>query len=154
VSHNVSKPASVVYTVSVLLNGALAREDLRWLQRLADRRYEFRLLAAADREVPELPERGWHDLRRLLKIAIAAGNGELRLTVQAEGYAALVRVANRASRLHSPDGVIDLRLGFDGAGRALAVLANTPEVRRALARISLTTEEIDAAAPRDPGGGS
>ncbi len=153
-SSNAIKPASVVYTVSVLLNGALAREDLRWLQRRADRRYEFRLLAAADREVPELPERGWYDLRHLLKVTVASSNAELRLTVQAEGYAALVRVANRASRLHSRDGTIDLRLGFDGAGRALAVLGDTPEVRRALAQIYLTTDETDAAATRDPEGGS
>lgn len=145
-SSNVTKPAAVLHTVSVLLNGALAREDLRWLQGLADRRYEFRLLAAADREVPEPPEGGWYDLRHLLKATVASSNGELRLTVQAEGYAALVRVANRASRLHSPDGMIDLRLGFDGAGRALAVLQDTPEVRRALAQIFLTTE--------DSGGGS
>lgn len=140
-SSKVIKAAAVVHTVSVLLNAALAREDLRWLQGLADRRYEFRLLAAADRQVPELPERGWHDLRHLLKVTVASSNGELRLTVQAEGYAALVRVANRASRLHSPDGMIDLRLGFDGAGRALAVLEDTPEVRRALTQIFLTTED-------------
>ena len=153
-SNTVIKPAAVVHTVSVLLNAALAREDLRWLQRLADRRYEFRLLAAADREEPELPERGWHDLRHLLKASVASNNAELRLTVQAEGYAALVRVANRASRLHSLDGTIDLRLGFDGTGRALAVLEDTPEVRRALTQIFLTLEESDAAAPRDPEGDS
>ena len=141
-STNAIKPAAVVHTVSVLLNAALAREDLRWLQRLADRRYEFRLLAAADREVPELPERGWYDLRHLLKATVTSSNGELRLTMQAEGYAALVRVANRASRLHSRDGMIDLRLGFDGTGRALAVLEDTPEVRRALTEVFLTTEEI------------
>ena len=141
-STNAIKPAAVVHTVSVLLNAALAREDLRWLQRLADRQYEFRLLAAADREVPVLPERGWYDSRHLLKATFASSNGELRLTVQAEGYAALVRVANRASRLYSRDGTIDLRLGFDGAGRALAVLEDTPEVRRALTEIILATEEI------------
>ena len=92
--------------------------------------------------MPELPERGWYDLRHLLKVTAASSNGELRLTVQAEGYAALVRVANRASRLHSRDGMIDLRLGFDGTGRALAVLEDTPEVRRALTEIFLTTQEI------------
>ena len=138
---NEVNPAALARTVSVLVASALAEEDVIWVRQYLERRYEFRLLAAADREVPELPREGWYDIRHLLKVASVSENGELRVDVQAEGFAALSRVANRASRLRSRDGVVDLRIGFDSAGHALAVLADTPEVRRALAQFYLLLEE-------------
>ena len=143
---NARKPAATVYTVAVILASALAAEDLRWLRSRTERSYEFRLLAAADREVPDPPTQGWYDLRHLLKIAMVCAEGELRLSVQAEGYAALLRVSNRAARLRSPNGAIDLRLGFDSTGRALAVLADTPMVRSALAHFHLTVDDPESTA--------
>lgn len=140
--------AALARTVSVLVASALAEEDLNWARRYRERRYEFRLLAAADREVPELPREGWYDFRHLLRVNLASENGELRLVVQAEGFAALSRVANRGLRLRSSDGVIDLKVGFDSTGRALAVLADTPGVRRALAQFDLLVDEPDS--PQDP----
>jgi hypothetical protein len=131
----------VAYTVAVLMASASAREDIDWLRRFADRRYEFRLLAAADRPRPEPPAEGWYDLRQLLKMEVLVVAGELRLSVQAQGYAALQRVAGRAARLRSPDGAIDLRCGFDGAGRALAVLADSDAVRNTLGQLFLTLDE-------------
>lgn len=135
------RPRAAAYTVAVLSASALAREDIEWLRHFADRRYEFRLLAAADQLQPEAPAGGWHDLRRLLKMEVVAAAGELRLSVQAEGYAALQRVAGRAAHLRSPDGVIDLRCGFDSAGRAFAVLADSEAVRRTLQHLLLTVDE-------------
>lgn len=120
---------------------AAAREDVEWLRRFADRRYEFRLLAAADQPRPEPPAEGWHDLRRLLKMEALVVAGELRLSVQAQGYAALQRVAGRTARLRSPDGAIDLRCGFDAAGRALVVLADSDAVRNTLGQLFLTLDE-------------
>jgi hypothetical protein len=145
-------PAALARTVSVLVAAALAAEDLNWVRRYRERRYEFRLLAAASQEVPELPRDGWYDIRHLLKVASVSENGELRLVMQAEGFAALSRVANRGSRLRSRDGVIDLKFGFDAAGRALAVLADTAEVRRALAQFDLVLEEQDSGADPVPPG--
>lgn len=145
--------AALARTVTVLVAAALAEEDLNWVRGYRERRYEFRLLAAANREVPELPREGWYDIRHLLKVASVSENGELRVVLQAEGFAALSRVAHRGSRLRSRDGVIDLRIGFDSSGRALAVLADTLEVRRALAQFDLVLDEPDSAqdpVPADP----
>lgn len=134
-------PAALARTVSVLVAAALATEDLNWVRRYRERRYEFRLLAAADQEVAQLPREGWYDIRHLLKVASVSENGELRLVMQAEGFAALSRVANRGSRLRSRDGMVDLKIGFDSAGHALAVLADTPDVRRALTQFDLLLED-------------
>ncbi len=128
-------------TVSVLVAAALAEEDLSWVRRYRERRYEFRLLAAAAREVPELPRAGWYDIRHLLQVSCTTENAELRLVIQAEGFAALSRVANRGARLRSSDAVVDVKIGFDSTGRALAVLADTPEVQRALALFAVVLEE-------------
>jgi hypothetical protein len=141
VSTSSRRPAAAAYTVAVLVAAAAATDDVEWLRRYADRCFEFRLLAAADRLEPEPPAQGWHDLRRLLRMEAVVAAGEVRLSVQAEGYAALQRVAGRAARLRSPDGVIDLRCGFDGAGRAIAVLADSEAVRKTLQHLFLTLEE-------------
>ena len=143
------KPRAAAYTVAVLVAAASAREDMEWLRQHADRRYEFRLLAAAGRSAPEPPAGGWHDLRRLLKMEVVVAAGELRLSVQAEGYAALQRVATRAARLRSPDGLIDLRCGFDAAGRAVAVLENSEAIRKALEHLFLTLDEPRNDGPSD-----
>lgn len=134
-------PAALARTVSLVIASALAQEDMHWVRGYMERRYEFRLLAAADREVPELPHEGWYDTSHLLKVESTSDNGELRLVIQAEGFAALSRVANRTSRLRSKGGVLDIKMGFDATGRALAVLMDTPEVRRALSRVYLLLDE-------------
>jgi len=139
------KPADMAYTVDVLVASALARADLQSLRGQAERRFEFKLLAAAGHAVPGLPEAGWHDLRRLLKVEISPLNQELRLSMQAEGYAALQRVARQSARLYSADGRIDLRVSFDATGRALAVLTDTAAIRGALGHFYVMLET-----PADP----
>lgn len=138
----------MAFTVDVVIASALGRCDFDAAARDASRRFEFRLLAAASGPEPGLPEAGWHDLRRLLRLQIGAVHQELRLTLQAEGYEALRRVARRPARLYSPDGRIDLRLSFDAAGRALAVLADTAQIRAALGQVYVLLE--DQAEPPDP----
>jgi hypothetical protein len=147
---NEINPAALARTVSVLVSSALAEEDVIWVRRYLERRFEFRLLAAADQEAPQLPREGWHDIRHLLKVVTVSEHGELRVAVQAEGFAALSRVANRASRLRSKDGVVDLRIGFDSVGHALAVLADTPEVRQALAQFYLVLDEPEQGSTLGP----
>ena len=144
------KKVDMAYTVDVVIASALARGDFDASVRASARRFEFRLLAAASEPEPGLPLAGWHDLRRLLKLEIGVIHQELRLSLQAEGYAALQRVARRSARLYSPDGRIDLRLSFDSVGRALAVLADTAEIRAALTHVYVLVEE--RAEPPDPPG--
>jgi hypothetical protein len=139
------RPAALSHTIAVVLASAAARADLMWLQHRVERRFEFRLLAAAGQETPELPARGWHDLRRLLKIQALTLGSELRLSIQAEGYAALRRVAGRNARLTSADGALDVRFRFDGAGNAFAALESTASVRNALAHLRLVLDESDQA---------
>ena len=135
------RPAAMAYTMAVLRAAFEAGEDIDWLRRYAGRQYEFRLLAAAGLPVPELPVRGWHDLGRSLRIQVVQAAHELRISIQAEGFAALQRVANRAARLESPDGTIDVHFHFDSAGSGLAVLADAPATRQALARCYLSLDE-------------
>jgi len=145
------KPAAMSYTVSVVLAAAAAREDLQWLHQYEGRRFEFQLLAAADRPTPRPPAEGWHDLRRLLRIRVQTIDSELRVSLQAEGYAALQRVTGQGARLSSRDGMIDLRVRFDAAGHALAVLADSPAVRRALEHLQLLLDAPPEAAAGEPG---
>jgi hypothetical protein len=119
------------------------------MRRHAERCYEFCLMAAADQQVPALPgER--YDRHHLLKIDTASAGGELRLALQAEGYAALARMAGRPARMRSPDGAIDQRLRFDGDGHALVVLGDTEVIRRALARFHVIVDEPEPVTPQTP----
>ena len=155
-----SKPgnrrAATAYTTAVVLASAAAREDIEWLQRHRAGRFEFRLLAAAAQSTPLPPVEGWHDARRLLRINVAVVANELRVFVQAEGYAALQRVAGRGGRLVSANGVIDVQLTFDAAGHAVVVLADNAAVRNALESLSLTLDQSDEddALRDDPSGES
>jgi hypothetical protein len=140
------------FTVAVVLAAALAREDRSEVGSTVSRagmepagepriaptdsagstRFEFRLLAAAAR--PELvwPAEGWRDARHLLAARVESIRDELRLHLQAEGYAALQVVAGKAAHLRSPEGTVDQHFRFDHQGRGLVVLGDTPDVRRAL----------------------
>jgi hypothetical protein len=135
------RPRALTYTLDVVVAAAHARRDLRSVARWAVRRFDFRLLAAAAEETPSLPADGWHDSERLLKIQARTVGEELRLSIQAEGYEALRRVAGRGGRLTSLDGVLDVRFRFDPSGGAFAALKSSPEVRRALARLQLLLDE-------------
>ena len=96
------------FTVEVLLAAARARAELNRVP-TAGYRFEFRLLAAAAQAMPSPPAEGWHDITRQLKVQITTVGDELQIALQAEGYAALQRVAGQAGRLLSPDGALDVR---------------------------------------------
>ena len=63
---------------------------------------------------------------------VEPGREELRLHLQAEGFAALSEVSGRAARIASPDRAIDQQFRFDSLGRGLVVLGDLPQIRRAL----------------------
>ena len=136
------KPAATAYTTAVILASAQARDDLEWLHRRALSQFEFRLLAAASQSAPTPPAQGWYDLKRSLHINVTMLENELRLSLQAQGYAALQRVAGRGGQLVSPDRAIDVHLRFDAAGYALIVLANSLPVRHALEHFHLILDDI------------
>jgi hypothetical protein len=125
------------YTLDVILASAQARADLDELRAAtadgAPRRFEFRLLAAAASEQPALPAGGWGDLRHQLRASVEADAGQLRLTLQAQGFAVLSELARAHARVRAANGEIDMRCRFDEAGRALLVLADTPGTREGLA---------------------
>lgn len=99
--------------------------------------YEFTLLAASARPEMVWPQEGWRDTRHLLAAHVEPGRDELRLYLQAEGFAALSEVSGRAARVWSREGVIDQQFRFDAWGRGLVVLGDSPEVRRALRRFQV-----------------
>lgn len=140
-SRDARRPAAMAHTLAVLRASLEAGEHVEWLRRYGGRQHEFRLLAAAGQPIPELPVKGWHDLARAMKIQVVPVAGELRIILQAEGFAALERIADRAARLESPDGAIDVRFRFDSAGGGIAVLADTPAVRQALAHCYLGLDD-------------
>jgi hypothetical protein len=152
-SNERSKPQALAYTARVLLAAAAAQDDVQWMRRHGERCYEFCLMAAADQQVPALPgER--YDKHHLMKIDTMSASGELHLALQAEGYAALARMAHRQARLRSLDGAINQRLRFDGDGRALLVLDDTDVIHRALAQFHVIVDEpepMGLETPRDPG---
>ena len=131
---------AVAHTIEVVVAAATVKEELR-LDGLVERQYEFRLLAAAAREVPELPESGWHDLQRQIKVHAVAVGEELQLSLQAHGYAALHQVAGRGARLTSSDGVLDVRFRFDPSGNAFTALQASEAVYRALAHFHLIMDK-------------
>lgn len=143
-------PQALVATVRVLLTAAVARADARWMRSYQERAYEFRLLAAADRSSPALPQGGWHDTRLRMRVEPASVDGELRLTFQAIGGTTLDAVAGRSARLRTAGGALDRTLTFDGEGRACAVLRDDAEVRQALARFQVVVADKEAGAAEAP----
>jgi hypothetical protein len=139
------KPAALAYTATVLLAGAVAHADERWMRRYAQRSYEFSLLAAANQESSVLPEQGWYDMRHVLRVEPVTAHGELGLTFQAVGYAALVSVAGRGGRVRTSDGAVDRPLKFDGDGLASVTLEDSVATRRALSRFHVILDDADAA---------
>lgn len=103
--------------------------------------FEFRLLAAAARPDLVWPAEGWRDARHLLAARVESLRDELRLHLQAEGYAALQVVAGKAAHLSSPEGSIDQHFRFDHQGRGLVVLSDAPDVRRALGHFEIRLSE-------------
>jgi hypothetical protein len=123
------------FTVDVIIAAALAREDIaavRSRDAQATSTLRFNLLAAAASEDAVLPQGEWQDTRQLVSTAVREQDGELRITFQAQGFAALTRVTGRAARMVSANGEIEVAFRFDSGGRAIAVLADNADVRRAL----------------------
>jgi hypothetical protein len=136
-------PRALAYTLRVVLAAATAREDLR-AQAVARRPdFQFRLLAAATRELPRPPAQGWYDAGRQLKVTVLERGEELRLSFQAEGFEALQRVAGRTGRLKNRDGTIDVGFQFDQAGKAFVVLQASSDIARALLEFELLLEPLD-----------
>jgi hypothetical protein len=121
------------FTVQVVLAAAQAQEgSMALLQGIGRERFAFRLLAAAVSERATLPIEGWFDATRRLRATCTVNGGEIRLQFQAEGFAALRRVAGRSARLAAKNGSFDVAIDFDGDGRALAVLADSDAVQQGL----------------------
>ena len=127
-------------TLSVLLASLSADAECRELRQPVPSHFDFQLMAAATSASPALPEAAWMDLSRLLSITVSQDQNDLVLTVQAQGFAALQRVAGRQARLDSADGLLRIPFGFDATGTGRLQLADQPEVRDALRhhRIVLT----------------
>ncbi len=129
------------FTIDVILSAALAKEDLAETRvARAPASLRFNLLAASTSETPTLPAKEWRDARQLVSVSLAENAGELRATFQALGYAALTWLAGRAVRMVSADGEIEIAFRFDASGRGIAVLADSPAVRRALTHFSIVPE--------------
>lgn len=129
-----------IRTLSVVLASVTAEAECREQYQPHPSHFDFQLMAAAASECPALPDAPWLDLSRLLSITIASEQHELILTLQAQGFAALQRVAGRPARLDSADGLLQIPFGFDASGSGRIQLADRPEVRDALRhhRIVLT----------------
>lgn len=128
------------FTVDVVFAAALARDDLsdvQLAQTPARGPLSFRLLAASTSEQPKLPTEPWRDTKQLVSATLLETAGELRVTFQAIGYAAMTRIAGRAARMVSSDGEIEIAFRFDTEGRGIAVLADNAGVRRALGDFSI-----------------
>jgi hypothetical protein len=131
------------FTIDVILAAAYARadaEESRANTTSAPNPLKFNLLAASTAEEPVLPTGEWRDTQQLVSASIAGTAGNLRLAFQAIGYAAMTRVAGRAARMVSHDGEIEVTFRFDGGGRGIAVLADKPGIRRALADFSIVLD--------------
>jgi hypothetical protein len=131
------------FTVDVVLSAALAREDLTEVQAsgvTSTASLRFNLLAAAAAEEPALPTDEWRDTRQLVSASLIQSAGELRVTFQALGFAALSRIAGRAARMVSSNGEIEIGFRFDSGGRGITVLDDSPSVRRALADFSIVLD--------------
>lgn len=131
--HARSDKRDLRFTTAVLLAGALANEQRRTHDRgTVAMTFTFTLLAAANAPLMRFPDEGWRDANHLLAARVDARDGELRLTLQAQGYAALNRVAGREARLTCPGGAIDQWFRFDACGYGLVVLRDQPEIHLAL----------------------
>ena len=128
------------FTIDVILATALARDDLAQAREGQASTFKFTLLAAADSEVPAFPASGWRDTRQFLSTALVEKAGELRMSFQAVGYAAMTRVAGKAARMVSADGEIEVAFRFDNQARGIAVLADTAAVRHALTDFLIVLE--------------
>lgn len=140
--------ADFALTAAAVLHAALARR-LAALASLADSAasptaraevFTFRLMAAASSQSPALPDRPLLDSSRQLSLAIRQGDGRLDLRLQALGFAALRRIAGHRARLVSADRRIDRRFGFDSNGSGCVILQDSPEIRAALATLSVIFE--------------
>jgi hypothetical protein len=129
-----------MFTLDVIVAAALAREDAANAATARSPSFTFKLLAAADTEVPAFPSGGLRDTQQLLSATLNETAGELRLGLQAIGYAAMTRVAGRSARVVSADGEIEVGFRFDAGAHGIAVLADTPAVRRALADFTVVLD--------------
>jgi hypothetical protein len=131
------------FTVDVIMASARARADAEEMQASrmsAPNPLRFNLLAASTSEDPVLPAGEWRDTQQLVSASVTGTAGDLRITFQAIGYAAMTRLANRAARMVSHDGEIEVAFRFDGGGRGIAVLADRTGIRRALADFSIVLD--------------
>jgi hypothetical protein len=130
------------FTVRVVLASALAQEEsMGQRQGIGREHFTFRLLAAATREQAVLPAEGWFDVTRTLQATCAANHDEIRLQLQAEGFAALRQVARRSGRLVAENGSFNVAIGFDETGGALIMLADNDTVRQGLCSFELMFDD-------------
>ena len=132
------------YTLSVLLASLTADAECRELKQPVPSHFDFQLMAAATSASPALPEAAWLDLSRLLSITVSHEQNDLVLTLQAQGFAALQRIAGRQARLDSADGLLQIPFGFDATGTGRLQLADQPEVRDALRHHRIVLTQLPA----------
>jgi hypothetical protein len=128
------------FTVDVVLASALAREELAHVEASQHRVVHFKQLAAADSDVLRFPAAGARDTQQLMAAVLAESVGELRMSFQAIGYAAMMLFARRGARMVSADGRIEVAFRFDGQAHGIAVLADDTAVRRALIDFSVVLD--------------
>ena len=137
------------FTVEVLLAVAVAGETLdqeRATPPPANVNLRFELLAAAETAEPTLPAEGWYDPQRLILARVSEEPGRLRLTLQAQGFAALERFAGRKAVVRDDAGRLDYPFGFDAGGQGVCFLADSAAVRAALR--AFTVWVFDGLEPR------
>jgi hypothetical protein len=132
------------HTMRVITASALAQHDLAATGGRAAPRvttFTFDLLAAAAAADVRLPERRLSTGSELAAELDDSRAGEIRLSLQLKGFAALKENAGRPARLVSANGAIDYAFRFGDHGGAVCVLADMPEVRDGLKAFSVLVEQ-------------
>ncbi len=131
------------HTASVHVATALAEYERAQRAALARHpaAYTFELLAAATE--PDAPLPSSIDAREGgLRMTIETQGDELWLRLELDGFAAIDEHAGRAGILISANRAIHYPLVFDGEGRALCILDNTPEVRAGTRALRIVFELV------------
>ncbi len=132
------------HTALVLTASALAEHDLataggRARPRIAT--FAFDLLAAAGASDVKLPSELLSPGTDLAATFDFGRAGEIRVSLQLKGFAALKENAGRPARLMSANGAIDYAFRFGDRGAAICVLADTSAVRDGLKAFLVVVEQ-------------
>jgi hypothetical protein len=118
------------HTVRVVTARALAEIDVNHGAPVT--RFAVTLLAAAGSTGINLPTGEVLAEGRQLGIRIVTHTGELAVTLQLKGFAALTAHKRQPGRLTTLSGTFDVLFQFSERGTAICLLPDTPEVRLGL----------------------